>query len=84
MAGSSEWAGLAELATELGVDELADVADIADLASHAGAGVYSTLMARATSLRRELQSKGAGSNRRRVEKPCSATCAVDRHHDRIS
>jgi len=55
--GTSEWAGLAELATELGVDELADVADIADLASHAGAGVYSTLMARATSLRRELQSK---------------------------
>ena len=55
--GSSEWAGLAELATELGVEELADVADIADLASHAGAGVYSTLMARATSLRRELQSK---------------------------
>jgi pilus assembly protein TadC len=55
--GTSEWAGLAELSTELGVEELADIADIADLSSHAGAGVYSTLMARATSLRRELLAR---------------------------
>lgn len=55
--GTSEWAGLAELSTELGVEELADIADIADLANHAGAGVYSTLMARATSLRRELLAR---------------------------
>ena len=55
--GTSEWAGLAELSTELGVEELGDIADIADLANHAGAGVYSTLMARATSLRRELLAR---------------------------
>ena len=55
--GSNEWAGLAELAAELGIDELSDLASIADTAGVAGAGVYSTLMARAQSLRHELQTK---------------------------
>lgn len=53
--GSNEWAGLQELGVELGIDELADIADIADLGGNAGASVYSTLMARAQSLSRELQ-----------------------------
>ena len=44
--GSNEWAGLAGLAAELGIDELSDLASIADTAGVAGAGVYSTLMAR--------------------------------------
>lgn len=52
--GTSEWAGLAGLGPELGVDELSDLASISDIASHAGAGVYDTLLARASSLRREL------------------------------
>ena len=55
--GSNEWAGLAELAADLGIDELSDLASIADTAGIAGAGVYSTLMARAQSLRHELQTK---------------------------
>ena len=38
-------------------DELSDLASIADTAGGAGAGVYSTLMARAQSLRHELQTK---------------------------
>ncbi|HEY5150760.1 MAG TPA: type II secretion system F family protein [Mycobacterium sp.] len=54
--GSNEWAGLAQLAGELGIDELSDLASIADTAGIAGAGVYSTLMARAQSLRHELQT----------------------------
>lgn len=53
--GSNEWAGLQELGAELGIDELSDIADIADLGGNAGASVYSTLMARAQSLSRELQ-----------------------------
>ena len=53
--GSNEWAGLQDLGVELGIDELADIADIADLGGSAGASVYSTLMARAQSLSRELQ-----------------------------
>jgi hypothetical protein len=55
--GSNEWAGLAGLAAELGIDELSDLASIADTAGIAGAGVYSTLVARAQSLRHELQTK---------------------------
>jgi hypothetical protein len=55
--GSNEWAGLAGLAAELGIDELSDLASIADTGGIAGAGVYSTLMARAQSLRHELQTK---------------------------
>ena len=58
--GSNEWAGLAGLAAELGIDELSDLASIADTAGVAGAGVYSTLMARAQSLRHELQTKEGG------------------------
>ncbi len=54
-AGESAWVGLADLASELGIDELSDIAAIADTAGTQGAGVYMTLMARASSLRRELQ-----------------------------
>lgn len=54
-AGESAWIGLADLASELGIDELSDIAAIADTAGTQGAGVYMTLMARASSLRRELQ-----------------------------
>lgn len=54
-AGESAWIGLADLAAELGIDELSDIAAIADTAGTQGAGVYMTLMARASSLRRELQ-----------------------------
>ena len=55
--GDSPWTGLSDLATELGINELADLASIAHTAAQRGAGVYSTLMARAASLRRELQKQ---------------------------
>lgn len=56
-AGAAPWDGLAGLAAELGIEELADIASIADLAGTGGAGVYSTLLSRAKALRLELQSK---------------------------
>lgn len=54
--GGAAWDGLARLATELGIDELADLSSIADAAGTQGAGVYSTLLARAKALRNELLS----------------------------
>jgi len=55
--GESPWVGLSALASELGIHELSDLASIAHTAGRRGAGVYSTLMARASSLRRELQKQ---------------------------
>ncbi len=55
--GGAAWDGLANLATELGIEELADLSSIADNAGTQGAGVYSTLLARAQALRNELQSQ---------------------------
>lgn len=55
--GESPWSGLADLAEELGIKELSDIASIAHTAGTGGAGVYGTLMARAGSLRRELQKR---------------------------
>ena len=55
--GEAPWDGLARLAGELGIDELADLAGIADLAATGGAGVYATLLARARGLRHELQTR---------------------------
>lgn len=55
--GESPWTGLSQMSTDLGITELADLASIAHVAGTRGAGVYSTLMARASSLRRELQKR---------------------------
>jgi Flp pilus assembly protein TadB len=55
-AGIPPWQGLAALAAEVGIDELSDLASIADTAGTAGAGVYSTLLAKARALRNALQS----------------------------
>ena len=44
------------LSDELDVGELADVADIATTASLEGAGVFTTLLARADGLRNQMQS----------------------------
>jgi hypothetical protein len=49
--GAPPWAGLRDLADELGVPELADVADIMRLSGEDGAAVYDTLRARAHGLR---------------------------------
>ncbi|WP_263730441.1 type II secretion system F family protein [Cellulomonas sp. SG140] len=54
LAGQPSWTGLTDLAAETGVSELADTADIMRLAGRDGAAVYTTLRARAASLRTQL------------------------------
>lgn len=52
--GRPPWAGLTELAEDVGVPELGDIADIMRLSGEDGAAVYATLRARAASLRTQL------------------------------
>ncbi len=47
------WEGLASLAVQTGVTELADLAEIAEVAGHEGARILQTLAARAESMRSE-------------------------------
>jgi Flp pilus assembly protein TadB len=47
------WEGLAALAAQTGVGELADLAEIAEVAGHEGARILQTLTARAESMRAE-------------------------------
>lgn len=54
LAGQPAWAGLSALAERTGVPELGDVADIMRLSAADGAAVYTTLRARAASLRTQL------------------------------
>lgn len=54
LAGRPPWTGLTDLAETTGVTELADVADIMRLSGQNGAAVYTTLRARAASLRTQL------------------------------
>ena len=51
--GAAPWTGLAALAAETGVGELADLADIAEVAGQEGARILETLSARAISMRTE-------------------------------
>jgi hypothetical protein len=53
------WSALATLSEQVGVAELADVADIMRLSGEDGAAVYSTLRARAGSLRTSLLTESA-------------------------
>jgi ABC-type antimicrobial peptide transport system permease subunit len=57
--GEPAWRSFDRLATRVGVDELADVADIMRLTGEDGASVYSTLRARAASLRGALLTQEA-------------------------
>lgn len=52
--GTAPWDGLTDLADELGLPELADLADIMRLSGEEGATVYATLRARSASLRTAL------------------------------
>ncbi len=52
-AGRPPWEGLADLAVQTGVPELADLAEIAEVAGHEGARIMRTLAARAESMRAE-------------------------------
>lgn len=52
-AGRPPWDGLADLAEQTGVPELADLAEIAEVAGHEGASIMQTLGARAESMRAE-------------------------------
>jgi hypothetical protein len=53
-AGQPPWDGLTQLADELGLPELADLADIMRLSGEEGATVYQTLRARSAGLRTAL------------------------------
>jgi len=55
-AGRPPWEGLAALAAETGIVELADLADIAEVAGQEGARILQTLAARAESMRAEALS----------------------------
>jgi len=59
LAGRPSWAGLADLAQQTGVVELDDLADIMAVARQDGAAVYTTLRARAASLRTQLLTAAA-------------------------
>lgn len=59
LAGAPPWQGLADLAEDLRVPELGDVADIMRLSGQDGAAVYATLRARAASLRSSVLSAAA-------------------------
>jgi Flp pilus assembly protein TadB len=54
--GQAPWTGLADLAAETGVIELADLADIAAVAGQEGAKILQTLAARAESMRAQALS----------------------------
>jgi Flp pilus assembly protein TadB len=56
--GRPPWEGLAALAAQTGVRELADIADIAEVAGHEGARILQTLAARAESMRAEALAAG--------------------------
>lgn len=51
LTGVAPWVALAQLADELGVGELTDLADIVTLAGNDGAAIYDTLLAKARSIR---------------------------------
>ena len=59
LSGQPAWTALAALSDQVGVGELADVADIMRLSGEDGAAVYSTLRARAGSLRTSLLTESA-------------------------
>ena len=55
-AGRPPWDGLADLAEQTGIVELADLAEIAQVAGHEGARILATIAARAESMRAEALS----------------------------
>lgn len=59
LAGLPPWKGLADLADDVGVPELGDIADIMRISGEDGAAVYATLRARAASLRIQLLTTNA-------------------------
>jgi hypothetical protein len=61
LAGVPPWSGLSALSEQVGVPELGDLADIMRLSGEDGAAVYTTLRARAASLRSQLLSADAAA-----------------------
>jgi Flp pilus assembly protein TadB len=63
LSGLAPWSALTDLAAEVGVSDLADLADIVALAGDDGAAVYTTLTAKAAALRnRALAAARADAN----------------------
>lgn len=61
LAGQPSWSGLSTLGERVGVSELDDLADIMRLSGQDGAAVYTTLRARASSLRTQLLTADAAA-----------------------
>lgn len=59
LAGHPPWKGLTDLADDVDVPELGDIADIMRISGEDGAAVYATLRARAASLRTQLLTASA-------------------------
>jgi pilus assembly protein TadC len=65
LTGTAPWVALAELAEQVGVSELTDLADVITLAGNDGAAIYDTLLAKARSIRAAtLASTEATANAR--------------------
>ncbi len=63
LAGTAPWIALTELAEQVGVTELRDLADIVAMAGDDGAAVYGTLVAKAAAMRaRALSDAEAAAN----------------------
>ncbi|WP_129337192.1 type II secretion system F family protein [Cellulomonas endophytica] len=61
LSGRPSWDGLRDLSTQTGVVELGDLADIVAVAGHDGAAIYTTLRARAASLRTQLLTQATAT-----------------------
>jgi hypothetical protein len=78
-AGQAPWDGLTQLADELGLPELADLADIMRLSGEEGATVYQTLRARSAGLRTALladEHAKANAAGERMSLPVSALVLI--------
>jgi len=65
LTGTAPWVALADLADQVGVSELTDLADVITLAGNDGAAIYDTLLAKARSIRAAaLASTEATANAR--------------------
>jgi len=65
LTGTAPWVALADLAEQVGVSELTDLADVITLAGNDGAAIYDTLLAKARSIRAAtLASTEATANAR--------------------
>lgn len=77
LAGQAPWQGLSDLAAELGVDELGDLADVVGLAGDNSVAIYDALRAQAATLRsRERAAAEADANTQTEKMTAPATLTL--------